>query len=737
MAYTTTYSFALVSALDLENTASGIDIVGLADGGLAGVGDTSGHIDATFFDAGLDPTVDSVPLTGLNGAVDQLTGGAVVVVSEASGDVVYRLVTPAGDAIVADRAFFGTQLSNPDVAALAGGGFVITSQRHFDSTQPEFVDNDVQFHLFNAAGDYIDNNFIVPGILDDHDAKVAALADGGFAVAWTRTNYEPEPDVTEAWYAVYEADGTVRKGPTQLDAWGGTNTVGSIVGLPTGGFAIAYEDTGWQTGNSEITLARLDSGGGLLGWDRTTTYAGADTEPSLAVLSNGLLAMTWSTFVGGDRDIYAQLFDPQTGQSLLALPHVVTATLADETDSAATAWGLAGLAVSQANSAYDVRVRQLTRTSVGDGAGDLITGDDAIDLMAGAEGADTLSGLANTDRLEGGDGADLLNGGSGDDTLLGGAGADTADYTGAGAVSVDLGYAFRQDTGAAGFDRLVDVENLIGSAGGDVLTGADAANRLLGGDGADTLNGLGGADTLEGGRGPDSLTGGAADDLVRGGYGPDTLCGGLGVDTLDYAALTGDTFLSLADSSAQNTHSGGADTLIGFENVLTGAGDDRIFGFGADNRIEAGDGADTLKGKDGSDVLLGGAGADRLNGGGGFDIVDGGLGRDFLRGGLYPDLFDFNAVEDSGVGLAQCDVIRDFRSADGDRIDLSDLYAGELYWAGDGTAALGISLAGQVWVEATADGQLVHVDVTGDGVSDTDILVKNGGLASGAADFVL
>ena len=81
-------------------------------------------------------------------------------------------------------------------------------------------------------------------------------------------------------------------------------------------------------------------------------------------------------------------------------------------------------------------------------------------------------------------------------------------------------------------------------------------------------------------------------------------------------------------------------------------------------------------------------------------------------------------------------MIRDFRTADGDRIDLSDVYGGTLAYLG-ADAFSGAGFDAEVRVEATAEGQLVQVDVTGDGVSDMDILVRSAGLSGGAADFVL
>ena len=61
------------------------------------------------------------------------------------------------------------------------------------------------------------------------------------------------------------------------------------------------------------------------------------------------------------------------------------------------------------------------------------------------------------------------------------------------------------------------VENLVGTAFADRLTGNEADNRIDGGAGADTLDGGAGADTLEGSAGEDLLYGGAGEDTVLAG----------------------------------------------------------------------------------------------------------------------------------------------------------------------------------------------------------------------------
>ena len=81
--------------------------------------------------------------------------------------------------------------------------------------------------------------------------------------------------------------------------------------------------------------------------------------------------------------------------------------------------------------------------------------------------------------------------------------------------------------------QFLNIENLIGGSGGDLLDGNARPNRLEGGAGADTLRGGAGADTLIGGAGADTLDGGGDNDLIIGGGGADTLHGGGHVHVLD------------------------------------------------------------------------------------------------------------------------------------------------------------------------------------------------------------
>ena len=405
----------------------------------------------------------------------------------------------------------------------------------------------------------------------------------------------------------------------------------------------------------------------------------------------------------------------------------------------------------------------------GTGANDYIFGLKGHDTLRGFGGVDQLFGGSDNDQLFGGSGNDRLNGGLGNDLLNGGDGIDTADYssgtidppgpvgpqafTGATAgVTVNLNIAGEQNTGGAGRDKLVSIENLTGTNLNDTLTGNGGNNVLTGLAGADKLFGNGGNDTLNGGSGNDTLNGGA------------------GSDTADYSTATAGVMLgtgSIYDGQAQDTVGAGLDTLVSIEN-LTGSnfndwlridgsdnttlnggnGNDDLGISGCDNTtVNGGNGNDallasfsvgfTLNGGAGDDSLFGGKASGTLNGGAGNDsfgvtgtgsgsfIVNGGTGNDVyttvpyvfttvatVTGGAGADRIElsdddevscvYKNVSDSLAGAGR-DVITGFDGASGDRIDLSDIPVTGLSYTGgilnintdsDATVEMQIQLVG-------------------------------------------
>ena len=88
----------------------------------------------------------------------------------------------------------------------------------------------------------------------------------------------------------------------------------------------------------------------------------------------------------------------------------------------------------------------------------------------------------------------------------------------------------------------------------------------------------------------------------------------------------------------------------------------------SEDNLEGYDGDDLLKGLDGDDVLIGGSGDDILWGNDGNDAITGGLGADWIKGGNGIDTYHYHSIEEGG------DTIVDFRSAYGEKIDISDIF---------------------------------------------------------------
>lgn len=181
-------------------------------------------------------------------------------------------------------------------------------------------------------------------------------------------------------------------------------------------------------------------------------------------------------------------------------------------------------------------------SQAGDANGDQYSN---IEAVVGSNFNDTVYGSSAADHVSGGGGNDLFYGSAGADTLDGGVGSNQVNYSGSAvAIQVDLSSAAAQAGGDAQGDQLSHIQEIIGSAFSDALTGDDTANKLFGQDGNDSITGGAGNDVLSGDEGNDQLSGGDGNDYLTAGAGADQLLGGSGDDILDARTGNGDATLA-------------------------------------------------------------------------------------------------------------------------------------------------------------------------------------------------
>lgn len=214
-------------------------------------------------------------------------------------------------------------------------------------------------------------------------------------------------------------------------------------------------------------------------------------------------------------------------------------------------------------------------------------------------GTDTISGI---ERLEGSRMSDVFTGSGedeqfsglrGNDTMNGGAGVDMVRYDRDARWGGTLGVNVNLTTGNAtdgwgNTDRLLDIENVIGTARNDTIVGNLRDNLLVGAQGVDVIDGGAGRDTAD--------------------FYSDVITNGVVVN------------LSLASGQVRNDGFGNQETLVRIENLWGSFLADSFTGNSLANDLYGDAGNDTLSGGAGNDTLNGGAGADSLTGGTGSDV---------------------------------------------------------------------------------------------------------------------
>ena len=165
-------------------------------------------------------------------------------------------------------------------------------------------------------------------------------------------------------------------------------------------------------------------------------------------------------------------------------------------------------------------------------------------------------------------------------------------------------------------------DDIFGGPGRDIIEGQADNDYIEGGDDDDTISGGQGDDTIHGQNGDDNIEGLAGDDVVIGGAGHDLIEGGLGRDI-----ILGDEG-TVVEATITQWRANGDPASPPSVTLVSGSGNDEIFGEDENDAIFAGAGNDYIEG----DRIAGGRGADYIDAGTGDDTVFGTAGG--LIGGV-------------------------------------------------------------------------------------------------------
>ncbi len=261
------------------------------------------------------PTVSSGDQ--LDAAVASDADGDFVVVwsstgQDGSGAGVYaQRYTAAGVAWgTAFRASVTTsgQQRHPDLAMNDQGDFTIV----WTSNGQDGSGESIWMRSYSAAGLPLGSERLVNSLTagDQLEPSIAALADGGWAVAWSTPGAAGDRDVVVRRFAADGAPLDAEQGVAQVTA--GDQQHPTLVSSPQGGFAVAWVSTG-ATDIEQVNFRQFAADGTPTSPDTAvdTTISRVQTQPALAWSLGGVMTIAWtgSEPEGVSTDVWARRYD--------------------------------------------------------------------------------------------------------------------------------------------------------------------------------------------------------------------------------------------------------------------------------------------------------------------------------------------------------------------------------------------------------------------------------------------
>gem|GEM_PF-1526433 len=238
--------------------------------------------------------------------------------------------------------------SSASTAALAGGGFVVA----WGSIGQDGDSGGVYGQRYDSSGVAVGSEFLINSTVvgSQGEASVAGLSGGGFVVTWSSGGQDS--DGSGIYGQRYDASGVSVGSEFQINTHVSANQhLSSVIGLAGGGFAVAWQSDG-QDGDSGGVFSQLyNASGAAIGNEfQINVYTTSSQQvPTLTALSNGGFVATWQSD-GQDGDgtgIYGRRYDA-SGTALGGEFQVNSAASGSQTDPSVAALSDGGFVVTWA-----------------------------------------------------------------------------------------------------------------------------------------------------------------------------------------------------------------------------------------------------------------------------------------------------------------------------------------------------------------------------------------------------
>ena len=197
----------------------------------------------------------------------------------------------------------------PAIASLAGGGYVIA----WESFGQDGSGHGIYVQRYDANGvpQGAETRVNTVTALGQEIPAIAPLQGGGYVIVWT--SFTQDGDSFGVYAQRYDANGAAQGGETRINTTTADDqSLPSVAALADGGYVVAWNSNGQDGSSYGIYAQRFDANGAADGAETrlNTVTASAQRFPAIATLASGDYVVAWQSTLqdGSGEGVYAQRF---------------------------------------------------------------------------------------------------------------------------------------------------------------------------------------------------------------------------------------------------------------------------------------------------------------------------------------------------------------------------------------------------------------------------------------------